>query len=94
MARALWKGTVLAESDFYEMVEGNTCFPPGSVRMDHLRPGSRHYTCPWEGKADYYDVVAGGDLSRNAAWTCPRPKEAARQIQAYTAFEDGVSVER
>ena len=85
---------MLAESNSYEMVEGNTYFPPESVRMEHLVPGSRHYTCPWKGKADYYDVVVGEDVSRNAAWTYPQPKEAARQIQAYIAFGDGITVER
>jgi uncharacterized protein (DUF427 family) len=32
MPRALWKGAVIAESDKFELVEGNVYFPPGTVR--------------------------------------------------------------
>ena len=31
MARALWQGQVIAESDSYESVEGNVYFPPEAV---------------------------------------------------------------
>jgi uncharacterized protein (DUF427 family) len=46
MAKAVWNNTVLAESDQYEMVEGNVYFPPESVKWDYLKPGDRQYTCP------------------------------------------------
>jgi len=32
MARVVWNDVVLAESDKYEMVEGNVYFPPESVK--------------------------------------------------------------
>ena len=31
MARAVWNGTVLAESDQFELVEGNVYFPPSAI---------------------------------------------------------------
>ena len=36
MARARWNGAVIAESDRFELVEGNVYFPPGTVRREHL----------------------------------------------------------
>lgn len=37
MAKATWNGAVLAESDDYEVVEGNIYFPPESVKKRVFR---------------------------------------------------------
>ena len=60
MAKATWNDVVLAESDKYEEVEGNVYFPPESVKWDYFKSGDRQYTCPWKGKAAYYDIVVKG----------------------------------
>ena len=91
MAKAIWNDVVLAESDTFETVEGNVYFPPESVQWDYLKPGDRQYTCPWKGKASYYDIVVGDKVKKNAAWNYPEPKEAAKQIKEYVAFEAGFS---
>lgn len=95
MPRALWNGTVLAEAplDRIEMVEGNTYFPPDAIRLEHLRPTDTHTVCPWKGTASYYDVVAGQQTNRDAAWYYPDPKDAAKKIRGYVAFWRGVKVE-
>ena len=31
MAKAIWQGEVLAESERFEVVEGNVYFPPGTL---------------------------------------------------------------
>lgn len=90
--KAVWRDAVLAESDRTIVVEGNHYFPPESVRRDHLRESSTHTTCPWKGIASYYDVVAGAEVNKDAAWYYPEPKEAARQIKGYVAFWNGVKV--
>ena len=36
MAKAIWKGQVLAESDAVEAVEGNKYFPPDSVNKEYF----------------------------------------------------------
>jgi uncharacterized protein (DUF427 family) len=94
MAKAIWKGVVLAESDRIEMVEGNVYFPPESVKWEYFKEGDRQYTCPWKGKAAYYDIVVAGEVNTNAAWNYPEPKEAAKYFKAYMAFGDGVEVEK
>ena len=93
MARAVWNGAVLAESDRCVVVEGNQYFPPDAVRRDHLRPSATHTTCPWKGVASYYDVVVDGQVNRDAAWYYPEPKDAAKQIRDHVAFWRGVTVE-
>ena len=94
MARAIWNGAVIAESDRFELVEGNVYFPPGAVKAEHLRPSARHTVCPWKGTASYHDVVVGGQVNAGAAWYYPDPKPAAANIRDHIAFWQGVTVER
>jgi uncharacterized protein (DUF427 family) len=92
--RAVWKGTVLAESDETVVVEGTHYFPPDSVRWEHFEKSDKTTTCPWKGRASYYTVVAAGDTNRNAAWYYPRPSATAERITGHVAFWHGVRVER
>ncbi len=94
MARAMWNGAVIAESDRFELVEGNVYFPPGAVRAELLRPSSRTTVCGWKGTAQYHDVVVDGQVNAAAAWYYPAPKTAAANIKDHIAFWQGVKVER
>src|SRR5262245_11664052 len=93
MARAIWNGAVLAESDRTVVVEGNQYFPPESVRKEHFRPSATHTTCAWKGTASYFDVEVGGQVNRDAAWYYPDPTPAAANIKDHVAFWRGVQVE-
>jgi len=93
MARAIWNGAVIAESNETVIVEGNHYFPPTAVKREYLRESATHTVCPWKGTASYYDVVVEGKVNKDAAWYYPEPKEAARQIAGYVAFWRGVRVE-
>ncbi len=91
--KAVWKDKVIAESDNTEVVENNHYFPPGDVNMEYLEENNReHYTCPWKGEAQYYDVVVEGERNDAAAWSYPDPKPAASNIARYVAFWRGVEV--
>ncbi|HAA85352.1 MAG TPA: hypothetical protein DCE14_03245, partial [Kosmotogaceae bacterium] len=90
--KAIWKDTVIAESDNTIVVEGNQYFPPDSVKQQYLRKTEHHTTCPWKGEASYYDIVVGRDVNKNAAWYYPEPKKAAENIRGYVAFWHGVKV--
>ena len=93
MARAIWNGTVIAESPTTVVVEGNHYFPPESLKQEYLRPSSHATTCPWKGQAAYYDVVVDDQVNANAAWYYPAPKTAATNITGHVAFWKGVKVE-
>ncbi|MBI2328520.1 MAG: DUF427 domain-containing protein [Chloroflexi bacterium] len=96
MAKATWNGTTLAESDKYEVVEGNIYFPPDSVKWEYFDRGDREYTCPWKGEACYHDITVEGKTNENAAWSYPEPKPAAKNIKGHIAFElgKGIKVEK
>lgn len=95
MARAIYKGVVLAESDQGHVVEGNYYFPPDALKMEYFSDNSRQTSCPWKGVASYYNITVEGDTLDAAAWYYPTPKDAAKQIAGHVAFYAGkVTVER
>lgn len=90
--KATWNNTVLAESNDTVVVEGNHYFPPDSIASEHFKPSETHTICPWKGTASYYDLVAGGETNRDAAWYYPETKPDAKNIEGYIAFWKGVQV--
>jgi uncharacterized protein (DUF427 family) len=89
--RAIWNGTVIAESDRTVVVEGNHYFPPESVNWELLEDSDTRSRCPWKGQAHYWSINAG-DRGRDLAWAYPVPSAAARQIAGHVAFWRGVQV--
>ncbi|MFN4279515.1 DUF427 domain-containing protein [Thermosynechococcus sp.] len=94
MAKAVWKGATLAESDRYEVVEGNVYFPPEALNQAYFQPSDTHTVCGWKGTASYYHIVVNGEMNRDAAWYYPDPQPAAANIKGYVAFWRGVQVTR
>ena len=93
MAKATWKGVVLAESDDVQFVEGDVYFPPESVKQEYLKESDTHSTCPRMGLANYYHIDVDGEVNDDAAWYYPQPMDAAKQIRNHVAFWKGVKVE-
>ncbi len=94
MAKALWNGTLIAESDNFEIIEGNVYFPPASIKRQYFQVSATHTTCPWKGVASYYHLLVDDKTNSDAAWYYPEPKDAAKQVKDHIAFWKGVSVER
>jgi uncharacterized protein (DUF427 family) len=94
MAKALWNGVVIAESDGTVLVEGNHYFPPSAVHTEYLRPSDTHTVCGWKGTASYHHLEVDGQRNPDAAWFYPDPKPAAAEIKDYIAFWKGVRVEQ
>lgn len=90
--KATWNGQTIAESDKTIVVENNHYFPVDSVNPAFLAPSDTHTTCPWKGKASYYNLDVDGAVNTDAAWFYPEPKEAASQIKNYVAFWKGVRI--
>jgi len=90
--KATWNGTVIAESDDTVVVEGNHYFPRDAIKPEHFRPSATTSVCPWKGQAEYFDVVVGDDVNRDAAWYYDTPKPAAENITGRVAFWRGVTV--
>jgi uncharacterized protein (DUF427 family) len=92
MVKAIWNGTVIAESDDTQIVEGNHYFPPAAIKQDHFRISQATTVCGWKGTANYYDVVVGDEVNEQAAWYYSDPKPEAIKIKGYIAFWKGVEI--
>jgi len=93
MARAIWNGAVLAESDQTVIVEGNHYFPPVSLHRAYFKPSSTETVCGWKGTASYYTLSVDGQENADAAWYYATPLPAAQNIAGHIAFWKGVRVE-
>ena len=93
MPKAVWNGTVIAESNDTIVVEGNHYFPRGTVNDDYLIPSDLQSRCPWKGTAGYFDVTVDGKLNPGAAWFYDDPKPAAADVAGRVAFWRGVQIE-
>ena len=87
-AKATVDGTVIADTDNFEFVEGNIYFPISSVKDKDqtLTPASRTSQCPWKGEGHYYDVNVNGKTIPNGAWYYPHPLPKATHIKDHVAF--------
>lgn len=93
MVRAIWNGTVIAESDETVIVDGNHYFPPSSIKDEYFSESETTSVCGWKGTARYYTVRVNGSQNVDAAWHYPEAKEKAKPIEGYVAFWKGVTVE-
>ena len=94
MAKAIWNGAVIAQSDTYEVVEGNVYFPEASLDRRYVRSSDNTSVCGWKGTANYFDLIVDGEVNRNAAWYYSDPAPAAKNIESHVAFWRGVHVVR
>ncbi|HLD92776.1 MAG TPA: DUF427 domain-containing protein [Anaerolineales bacterium] len=92
MAKAIWNGKVIAESDRTIMVEGNHYFPPEAIKKEFFDDSDSHTVCHWKGVASYHDIQVDGQVNHDAAWYYPSPSQPAERIKDYVAFWRGVKV--
>ena len=93
MPRAIWNGTVIADSPDTVVVEGNHYFPADSIKREYFQPSDTHTVCGWKGTASYYTLDVNGQTNPDAAWYYPDPKPEAAQIKGRVAFWKGVKIE-
>lgn len=71
--------------------------PPQDVRIDLLVPTGTSSVCPYKGTASYWQIEAGGRVSRDAVWSYANPLPDAPQIGRFFCFSpdkvDGFDVE-
>jgi uncharacterized protein (DUF427 family) len=89
--KAIWNGTVVADSDDTVVLDGEHYFPSESVRREYL-VSSNHRSSSWKGQAVYWSLLVNGDLHPEAAWSYAEPSEAAAAIKGRVAFGKGVTV--
>lgn len=94
MAKAVWNGITLAETDDIAHVEGNAYFPVAAIDPKYLSESTATAPtyCHWKGIARYYDITAGGETNIGGAWYYPEPYKQAQIIEDRVAFWNGVEV--
>ncbi len=90
--KAIWKNTVVAESDHTVVVENNHYFPESALNKEYFKKSGKTTACPWKGTASYYSIEVDGASNKDAAWYYPDPKLAAKEIKGHVAFWKGVEV--
>jgi uncharacterized protein (DUF427 family) len=90
--KAIWNGKVIAKSDDVEEIEGNYYFPIDSIKRQYFIESNTHSTCPWKGKASYFNIVVNGEINEDGAWYYPNPNEFALVLKDRIAFWKGVEV--
>lgn len=90
--KATWNGTVIAESEHTEVLEGNHYFPAESVKREHLLHSNHTTMCSLKGKATYQSLFVNGDVNPDAAWTYLEPRDGYEHIRGHVAFFKGVQV--
>lgn len=91
--KAIWNGTVIAESDDIAVVEGNHYFPLGSLNREYVSFSNHKTSCPWKGQASYYSLMVKGEMNTDAAWYYATPKSGAEEVADRVAFWKGVKIE-
>jgi uncharacterized protein (DUF427 family) len=90
--KAIWKNTVIAESNETVVIEGNHYFPAESVDNGLLTDSDTTSHCPWKGTANYYNIEVNDEANKDAAWYYAEPLDAASEIRGRVAFWKGVQV--
>ena len=90
--KAIWNGTVIAESEKTINIEGNEYFPADTIKKEYFADSNTQTVCAWKGTASYFDVVVDGKTNKDAAWFYPETSDLANNIKNYVAFWKGVEV--
>ena len=90
--KAIWNGTVVAESDDTVVLEGEHYFPEGAVKSAYLVASNHRSNDSGKGQARYWSLLVDGDLKPDAAWTYPDPVDGAEALKGRIAFGKGVQV--
>jgi len=63
--------------------------PPEDVAPGSLVPAEDLSFCEWKGHARYFDVSAGSDCRKTAAWSYPGPTAPITILRCHVAFYAG-----
>jgi uncharacterized protein (DUF427 family) len=89
--RILHNGQLIAQSHApYRVLE--TSHPPtwyipaADIHREFLAPSNQTSLCEWKGRASYWTIRAGGQISENAAWSYESPNPSFAPIKGCLAF--------
>jgi uncharacterized protein (DUF427 family) len=89
--KAIWNGTVIAESPSTVVMDGNHYFPASTLKRE-LTTFSNHRSRNAYGEEQWLSLFVNGDLLADAVWFYPDPAEAALALKDHVAFVRGVQI--
>ncbi|MBX7202421.1 MAG: DUF427 domain-containing protein [Bacteroidia bacterium] len=92
MVKALWKGTVIAESDRVIQMDGKRYFPHVSINPNYYIESEKHAVCPVKGRANYYHLSVNGNFKSDGAYYFPNPNPKVKVIQNYIGFDGEIEI--
>ena len=90
--KAIWNGTVVAESDDTVVVDGNHYFPESALKRSYVVASNHRTNDSGKGQARYYSLLVDGDLKPDVVWYYPEPLDGAAALEGRVAFGKGVQV--
>lgn len=91
--KAIWKNTVLAESDQTKQVEDLYYFPPDAINAEYFQQSDTHNTNPSLGRSSYFNIKVGEDQKKDAAWFYPHPNQSATEIKNFVTFGSEIEIQ-
>ena len=94
MAKVIYKGKTIAESNDTVKVEGNHYFPLNSIKNNLLQKSELKTTYFWKGEAHYYNLEIEDEVFTDTVWYYPNPSNEALSIKNRIAFyqKNGIQV--
>jgi len=91
--KAIWRGIVIAESNYVEKIDGDIYFPPYAMKKKYFSDSSKKTKNISIGEAQYFHITVNGVVNQDSAWIYKDPMNDYKQIKNYIAFWRGVKIE-
>lgn len=89
--KAIWNGTVIAESSDLVVMDGNHWFPRGALKSEYTS-FSNHRSRSSYGEEQWISLFVQGDLLPDAVWFYPAPEDIAASLKDHVAFVRDVKI--
>ena len=90
--KAIWNGTIVAESDDTVVFDGEHYFPETALKREYVVGSNHRSSSQTKGQARYYSLLVDGDLHPDSVWYYAEPLEGAAALAGRVAFGKGVQV--
>ncbi len=94
MAKAVYNGETIAESEDIRNIDGNWYFPKDSINKKYLKESPTHLIRADKGEANFYNINVDDKVSWNGAWYYSKPKKESNEIKDRIGFGPGIQIEK
>ena len=92
MAKAIWNGKIIAESDQVVKIFNSFFFPINSVNKNYLKASKKKTTTFWEGIISHYSIIIDNKENPDAAIIFDYSGEMIRFVKDKIAFSKNVKI--